>query len=98
MIRSFYKAGTHKQKYVWFNELILLLAFGTPLLTLPQLLAVWKHRRVEGLSLTTWAGYSVMSLLWLIYGIIHKEKPIIVTNGLLLVIDTAITVGILIYR
>lgn len=98
MLRTFYKVKTHKKKYVWFNNLILLLAFGTPLLTLPQLLTVWKHRQVEGLSLTTWAGYSVMSLLWLIYGIIHKEKPIIITNILLLLIDAGIAVGIIIYR
>lgn len=98
MIRTFYKAKTHKKKYVLFNKLILLLAFGTPLLTLPQLLTVWKHRQVEGLSLTTWAGYAVMSLLWLIYGAMHNEKPIVITNALLLLIDAGIAVGILIYR
>ena len=81
-----------------FNDLMYGVALFGPILTVPQFIEVLVMRHVDGVSLVTWAAYAVASLLWLAYGIIHKQKPIILSQSLLFVLDVAITAGVLIYR
>ena len=98
MFNILYKAKTHHKKHKLFSAVIYLIAILSPLFTLPQLLQIWQHKQVQGLSLLTWSGYAIGSLLWAIYGVVHKEKPIALTNLLLFIIDSAIAVSILIYQ
>lgn len=72
-------------------------AFVGPIFTLPQVLAVWGARSAAGVSIITWAAYTVAAMGWLYYGILHKDKPIIVSNALWIVMDLLIVIGALIY-
>jgi len=94
----FYKAKTHRKIYKLFSAFAYCAAILSPLFTLPQLFQIWQQKNVQGLSLLTWGGYTLGSLLWCSYGILHKEKPIIITNLMLFIIYLAIVVGIFIYR
>jgi hypothetical protein len=38
-----------------------------------------------------------MTLIWLWYGIVHKEKTILIYQGLFFVIDGAVVVGAFLY-
>mgnify|MGYP003420760740 FL=1 len=69
-----------------------------PLMTLPQLWTVWSTKDVHGLSLFTWSAWIFVGIFWLLYGIAHKEKPIICSNIAWIVIELGVVVGILIYR
>ena len=62
---------------------------------IPQLTQIWINKRIEGVSLITWIGFLLGSSFWLLYGIIHKEKPIIITNGLFVTIQFFIVLGLL---
>lgn len=68
-----------------------------PLFTIPQLMQVWTEKNAEGLSLTTWVAYLFFSLVWLLYGIVHKEKPIILANTMYIILNTVIVIGIVIF-
>lgn len=68
-------------------------AFGVAF-NIPQFMEVWVNKRVEGVSLVTWAGFCVGSFFWLCYGIIHKEKPIIIANSLFFSIQFLIVTGL----
>ncbi|MCL5436144.1 MAG: SemiSWEET family transporter [Patescibacteria group bacterium] len=69
----------------------------TPLMTLPQLYNVWITRDASGVSIHSWGFYFLGASAWTIYGIIHKEKPIIFANGSMAVLNFFIVIGVLIF-
>jgi uncharacterized protein with PQ loop repeat len=81
-----------------FDTAIYAIAIVAPLMTLPQFYNVWVTKRVTGVSVPTWGAYAVISLFWVVYGTKNKLKPIILTNGLLLLIDSLIVIGVLLSK
>lgn len=91
------KDKNSKQNHV-LDVLIYPVAIISPVMTIPQLVDVWTHKTVVSVSLVTWASYAFVSAFWFLYGIHHKEKPVIMSGGLLCVLDAAIVLGVLINR
>ncbi len=79
------------------DKLVLIIAFLAPLVELPQLIEIYALKAAGSVSLLTWSMFVVFGVPWLIYGIIHKEKPVIILYSLWIIIDSAIVVGILLY-
>lgn len=79
------------------DKIVLIAAFLMPLIELPQLLEIYLNKSAENVSLLTWSFFVVFGVPWLIYGIIHKEKPIIVLYTLWVAVDFTIALGILLY-
>jgi uncharacterized protein with PQ loop repeat len=69
----------------------------SPLMTLPQVLEIWETKSATGTSPLTWGTYFFSSIIWLIYGIVHKEKPIIVSNSFYIIVVFFILAGIVIF-
>lgn len=65
------------------------------MMAIPQVLHIWIKQNAGGLSLITWATFMVNAVIWSIYGIFHKEKPIIIMYISYFIIDTLIVIGIL---
>lgn len=61
----------------------------------PQLIKVWFEGNNSGVSVITWAGFLFGSVFWLIYGLVHEEKPIIVANFFLIIVQSFIIIGLL---
>jgi uncharacterized protein with PQ loop repeat len=72
-------------------------AFLGPLFTLPQVLKIWVGKDAAGISLFTWSFYFVSAMFWVVYGTVHKEKPIILTYVLLGITYIAIITGAVVY-
>ncbi len=85
-----------KQKGI-FDYLIYIASILGPIMTVPQAYTIWSSKSADDVSLITWVTYTILSLVWLLYGILHKERPIIVLNILLLVVNTAVVLGVLVY-
>lgn len=83
---------------VVFDDGMYLVALVTPILTIPQLLTIWIQRQTGGVSLLTWGAYAAMSGVWLIYGLLHRQKPLVVSQACLFVIDLAVVLGITLFR
>lgn len=81
-----------------FDKSMYIIAVGAPLMTLPQFLQVWEKHHVQGVSLTTWCAYALFSGMWAIYGLLHKDKIIFLSNIPMLLLDSAIVIGVLLYR
>ena len=47
---------------------------------LPQVIQIFKTRHTKDLSLATFVLFSIGVVLWLIYGILIKEIPVILAN------------------
>ena len=71
--------------------------FGV-IIYIPQLVKIWLEKSVTGLSLTSWIGIFIGSIIWLLYGIAHKQKPLVIINFLLAIIQFVIVVGIFYYN
>lgn len=57
-----------------------------------QVIQTWKTRDVSGVSLPSYAVITVGLLLWLVYGVIRDDMPLIVANGVMVLLTGAITV------
>jgi MtN3 and saliva related transmembrane protein len=68
-----------------------------PIMTLPQVFKIWVEKNATGVSLISWSAYLIIASIWLIYGVIHKEKPIIVNYGAWIVFHSSVIVGIILY-
>ena len=70
----------------------LLAAFCTTFALLPQLVKVWKSRHAHDISLGMYIIYISGIALWLIYGIIIKNLPVIAANTISMLLDGIILV------
>ncbi len=60
----------------------------------PQLLKIWKSKSTHDISLAMYAVISTGVLLWLVYGLLVRDVPIVVANAVALFF----TVGILAFK
>lgn len=82
------------------NSFINTLAYGmglaAPLMTIPQLYTIWIEKNTAGVSIQTWLGICFFNVFWVLYGAIHKDKPIIFSNLAWIVMQLLIVVGVLV--
>ncbi len=64
---------------------------------MPQIWRTWRTRDVSGMSLPTYIIMTTGTALWLIYGFLNGDVPIIVTNTSLFLMCSAITLMILVF-
>ncbi|MFC1723194.1 SemiSWEET family sugar transporter [Nanoarchaeota archaeon] len=79
------------------DKLVYLFAFLGPIMTLPQVWKIWSLKTAAGVSLLSWSWYLIAGGFWLAYGIMHKDKPIIITNVLYIILEIFIVIGIVVY-
>jgi len=57
---------------------------------LPQVIKAWKYKETKDLSLIMYITISVGFAMWLIYGILITAWPVIIANGLVLLLTFSI--------
>ena len=70
----------------------------TTLAFVPQVLKTWRTKSGNDISLGMFLLFSTGVLLWLIYGILIDALPVILANGLTLLLSVAILLLKLRYR
>jgi MtN3 and saliva related transmembrane protein len=70
----------------------ILAAILTTISFLPQLVRVFRTKHTKDLSLITFSLFSLGVGLWLIYGILIKELPVILANGVTFFIALSILI------
>ena len=74
--------------------MIFLAVVATPIMTLPQVYQIWfEHAR--GASVITWSAYVIIAFMWLIYGIKHNDKPLILMEIPCIFIYSLVVIGLL---
>ena len=66
-----------------------------PIITLPQLISIWRAESLQGVSLITWAFFTLQAGIFAVFGIKHKEKPLIITYVPLFIVELGIVIGII---
>jgi len=57
---------------------------------IPQVLKVWRTKSADDLSYGMFAFYSGGIWLWLVYGLLLRDVPLIVANGITFVLSMTI--------
>jgi hypothetical protein len=68
-----------------------------PFTTTDQLYKIYVEQKVEGVSAITWFLYGIFSFPLLAYAIKRKDFPMIVLNGLWVLVDFSVFAGVLMY-
>lgn len=84
----------HKSKYL--DKLTYITGVLLPLLTIPQAYTVLIKKETAGVSMVTWFFYLFASLLFATFGVIHKEKLLMLTYIPFTIIELAIVIGLVI--
>ena len=62
----------------------------TTIAFLPQVLHVWQTKRAEDLHIGTLVSFTVGVILWLTYGLLTHQMPVILANAVTLALQMAI--------
>lgn len=49
---------------------------------IPQIIKVWKSKKVKNVSLTMFSTLTLGIFLWVVYGFLKKDYPIMITNSI----------------
>ena len=79
------------------DKALMIIAVVGPLVTIPQIVQIFQTKDTSNLSPITWGLYTFFNLFWLAYGVIHKEKPIIITYILWFVANGIVFASIFIF-
>jgi uncharacterized protein with PQ loop repeat len=87
------KKNTTKHKS-GIDKLVYIAVIIGPLLTLPQLYSIWVDGQ-KGVSIISWVAYLIASVIWLIYGIKHNDKPLLTVEAVWVVLDILVIIGLM---
>ncbi|WP_433810563.1 SemiSWEET family sugar transporter [Flavobacterium johnsoniae] len=66
--------------------------------TIPQIVKVWKTKKVKDISLKTFSILTFGIIVWIIYGILKEDLPIIITNSVSLCLNLIMIYFIITYE
>jgi len=73
-------------------------AVAGPFALLPQVVKLFQTHDASSLSVITWGLFFSMNFIWILYGVVHKETPILITHCLFAILNGTVVYGILLYR
>ena len=82
----------------YITALGLLAATLTTLAFLPQVIKTWRSKSAKDLSLGTFSMFCTGVLLWLIYGLLIDDLPIILANAVTLLLAGSVLGLAITYR
>ena len=82
----------------WITARGLVAATLTTLSFLPQVIKTWRMKSAEDLSLGTFGMLCTGVACWLAYGLLIGDLPIILANGVTLVLAGSVLVLAIIYK
>ena len=65
---------------------------------LPQVIRAWRTKRTRDLSLGSFALLTAASSLWIVYGALSRDWPVVATNSGMVMLTGALAVAKLRYR
>jgi uncharacterized protein with PQ loop repeat len=68
-----------------------------PATTLPQIVQLYRTHSAEDISILAWAGFSIYSAFWVVYGWVHRDLPLTLANLLWTVLQGMVLVGAILW-
>lgn len=96
-VRLKLKHISHREQKRLVKRSVLVVAIVEPALTLPQVYEIWVNHQAEGVSGLTWFMYIGAAVIWLLYGLQIKDKPLIISSILWVFMELAVAIGTVVY-
>ena len=88
----------HPEKWIRrLDNLVLFCGILGPVVSLPQVYRLYSLQNATGLSLLSWSLFMIFDVPWIIYGLVHKAKPVMVAYVGWFLVNLAMVAGILLY-
>jgi uncharacterized protein with PQ loop repeat len=78
-----------------FKYFMIVFATVEPIATIPQIVQIWGAHNTAGVSLMTWVFYTLTSGIWLAYGIIQKDRVLIISGAAWVISQGCVVLGLL---
>lgn len=82
----------------WITLLGISAGVLTTISFLPQVIKTWKTKHTKDISLSMYSIFVVGVLLWLVYGIVRQDIPIILANSVTVLLAGFVLIMKLIYK
>lgn len=86
-----------KTKALFVDRLTYVAAIMEPVITLPQVYIIFRTQSAAGISILTWIGYELMTFIWIWYAVVHKERLILLYQGLFALFQLGVIIGAILY-
>src|SRR5262245_49663552 len=82
-----------------FSDVMVVAGLVSPIATIPQIIKLYAThtQHAGGQSLITWSVYTGIAFLWVVYGIVNRELPVLVGNALGTILYALMAIGIVVY-
>ncbi len=95
--RNMKKYPNKDLKVKLLDNSMLIVGSLAPLFAIPQIIQVYTTRKTDGLAWPTFFLIGLSNILWIVYGVVHKDRQIISANILFFMANALILIGIIIY-
>jgi uncharacterized protein with PQ loop repeat len=68
-----------------------------PIMILPQIWLIYSTHNAAGVSAVSWFGWAVADIPWILYGLVHKERPIVIAYTLWCIGQLVVAIGAILY-
>jgi len=82
----------------WIDSIGFMAAIGTTIAQVPQVYKVFKSKQTHDISLYMYIISTIGVALWLIYGILKKDFPLILANAVTFILVTTVLIYKLKYK
>jgi len=97
-IHRHHKRLKHKKSHSVFDHFMFFIAILGPIMTIPQVYDIWSTKKVAGFSSLTWGSYTFLTIFWIIYALVHKEKPVLLQSAAFFILNGLVLIGILLFQ
>lgn len=96
---KFYKLEKKIERGVapYIDEIFYVGGIISPIIAMPQAYKIYSSQSANGVALETWVMYFLGAVCMSVYGLVHKQRPILFMNLTVLPVYILIIVGIVIY-
>lgn len=86
-----------EKKMRMLDSLVLVVAIAAPVMFIPQIYEIFMSKNASGVNPYSFAASAVLAIPWTIYGVVHREKVIVVSSVLVIIVDIIISAGAMLY-
>jgi uncharacterized protein with PQ loop repeat len=89
---SFSLHSSRKNNIKAVDTLAYFIGIAGNLAVIPQIILVWQSDP-PGLAISTWIFFTFFGIIWLIYAIVHKSKPLIIAQTIGILCNLLVVAG-----
>jgi len=86
-----------KKEQTNIDKAMLLAGISIQFATLFQAVEIFSNKNSGRVSLVSWCFYVSFSVIALMYAVVHKLRPMVITNTLGLIVNSLVLLGCILY-